>query len=102
MHLWRICRRKPGQSDDNEGATENGRRESTLRRGESVRLAVPSDIAFIVNNDHDDARQEADEDTHECETTDAGGPTTLDLKDDWKSGEAEVEGAVDDRHVDLS
>ena len=56
---------------------------------------------FAAHGLEDDGEQIADADAAEGEAADTRGPAALLLEDYWVGDEGEVEGAVDDRNVDV-
>lgn len=94
---------KPEKADGQEDRADDARWQSCLGRGHATgRGGGDAGISLVVDNAASGSNGHTNCDADESQTTDTGAPATALLEDDRESGEAHVEGAVDNCHVDGS
>ena len=96
---------EPEEADGKEDGAEEGGGKTGFRRGAIGRAGFggfvsDSVVAFIVRDGVDDRGKHTNCDTEEGEAADAFGPAAVLLVDNRESAKHEVEGTVDDGHVD--
>lgn len=91
---------EPEQSDGQQNGTDQGRGQTSLGRRHSASLLRRPLVAPIVKDAAHRRDGHAHGNTDEGQTADTGLPAPALLEDDGERGEAEIQRAVDDGHVD--
>lgn len=101
MDAGAVGPREPEQANGNEDGAKDGGRQTSLGSSISIRrLGGSLDVSVVVKNGSNGGNGHTNGNTKEGETTDTRAPATALLENNGESGEAHVEGAVDDGHVE--
>lgn len=91
---------KPEEADGEKNGADNGRRKSSLGGRHAIVGSSHLLITLVVKHVASDGDQHANSDSDKGQPSDAGAPAAALLEHDGEGGEAQIQGAVDDGHVD--
>ena len=100
MDFLSVCPGKPKESSRNQDRPNKCGRESSLWWCHAAAGSHGTHIPLVVEHGANDCQHHANGDSAKGEAADTRAPSTTLLEDDGECGEAHVQSAVDDGHVD--